>query len=1053
MDWIETVNTYLPTFKFVTAIVVPFVIPIFVEVFPRRFSADWRCKLWLFAMLSMCVAPFLYRIHVQWPIMAKSSAKAASPLSDGKYESEYARPSGSLPSLEGQPGTEPSRMPVALPANAKPNNAMQSQISPPSNSSRTFSLSNLYSAGVGVLLFRVLYMHWNAYLIRSRSEPIENLGSHSFLQGWSCRNSITLRTSQDIRVPTVVGLIRPAILLPKDTVNWPEEKLMAVVQHESAHIARRDIFWTTAAYVSRAAFWINPLAWIAVGRIMRLRELACDDIASKQALSVYSYAEHLIAIARELSESRDKNYLIASTASVIQQTELKRRLQHILDARQSRVPSSVCSTLVFAVAFGSLAAFCGACPSSITETIVATDDPPKSETTQGAVLFSGYVRDRSGEPIAGAKLSAGYWDQSLTEQDRLASEVSTNEDGYFEWRNPLVFRLYVTKFGYLNQQIDVSGPKERQIVLQDAYKIRGVVLGPNSKPVAGAKVSAFVDADVAQPPRTVLTTDANGKFEYAGASRPKVNLAAFDDDGQAGTLANASNTDNNNNIIQLLPPKNVKLRVTDHAGNPVPDAEVILGSWNKSGVIRFTDKSNSQGEVVWPKAPSGTLVIAARSPGFRTAWAILNTQTSATAEMTLYPPFEFSCTAVDSETGESLNDFIVTRLYERKVSGKLDDEKYPQGSLPEIFRNLGTIGDRTKDGVVTFVSDYAFDKMMLKIHADGYQTLEDNIDSKAEVSPRRNYRLTKMKHDTATEIQVVGPDEKPASNVNVQVQSPGRGGILRSDPDEITVENLQNPGAYLKTNSNGKLFLPADPKIGTITAWGDSGWFFDNLSTFDPGKPLALEPYSRVRIRFPLNMRQNKLARFVLKKNVEVQLKGGPTANSVWIEVNPTNEAIQEEIVVERAMGGTISLVDTSMRPNQRLVNDNVIASFEVEPGSEVLVDLAGTSKISGTLSLPKNANVRLEQLEIRASTRSKDQTKTYRSLVQSDGYFEFNEISAGDYTFSIPSTEIEPKGGMPQPLPLNFAILNLGIDLEESVAEGQTRDLGVVETEILKQR
>jgi hypothetical protein len=154
-------------------------------------------------------------------------------------------------------------------------------------------------------------------------------------------------------------------------------------------------------------------------------------------------------------------------------------------------------------------------------------------------------------------------------------------------------------------------------------------------------------------------------------------------------------------------------------------------------------------------------------------------------------------------------------------------------------------------------------------------------------------------------------------------------------------------------------------------------------------------------------------------------------------------------MVVERASGGTISLVDTSKRPNQRLVNENVIASFEVEPGSDVLVDLTGTSKISGTLSLPKNAKVRLEQLEIRASTRGKDQTKTYRSFVQSDGYFEFNEISAGDYTFSIPSTEIEPQGGMPQPLPLNFAILNLGIDLEESIAEGQTRDLGVVETKI----
>lgn len=707
----------------------------------------------------------------------------------------------------------------------------------------------------------------------------------------------------------------------------------------------------------------------------------------------------------------------------------------------------------FAAAFGSLAAFCGEClPSSITETFVATDDPPKSKTSQGAVLFAGHIRDRSGEPIAGVKLSAGYWDQSLTDQDRLASEVTTNEDGYFEWRNPLVFRLYATKFGYLSQQIDVSGPKERLIVMQDAYKIRGVVLGADSKPVAGAKVSAFIDADVAQPPRTVLTTDANGKFEYAGASKPEVNIAAFDNDGRAGTLANASST-NDNNIIQLLPPKNVTLRVKDHAGNPVPDAEVILGSWNKSGVIRLTDKSNSQGEVVWSKAPSGTLVIAARSPGLRTAWSILNTQTSATVEMTLYPPLEFSCTAVDSETGESIKDFIVARRYERKVSGRLNDEKYPEGSLPEIFRNRGTLGDRTKDGVVTFVSEYAFDKMILKVHADGYQILEDSIVSNAEVSPRRTYRLTKMKQDNATEILVVGPDGKPASNVNVQVQSPGRGGMLRSDPDEMMAENLQNPGAYLKTSSDGKLFLPAEPKVGTMTAWGESGWFFDNLSTFDPGKPLALEPYSRVRIRFPLNMRQNKLARFVLKKNVEVEFKGMTIENSVWIEVNTTENDIPDEIVVERSLGGTISLVDTSTRPNQRLVTENVIASFEVEPGTETLVDLTGTSKFSGNLSLPKNAKVRFEQLEIRAAMRGRDQTKTFRSFVQSNGYFEFNELPAGDYTFSVPSTEIEPPGGLPQPLPMNFGIQRLGIDIEATVTEGQTRDLGVVEAKILKSR
>ncbi len=165
-------------------------------------------------------------------------------------------------------------------------------------------------------------------------------------------------------------------------------------------------------------------------------------------------------------------------------------------------------------------------------------------------------------------------------------------------------------------------------------------------------------------------------------------------------------------------------------------------------------------------------MLAARRQGFRTAWAILDTETSPTAEMTLYPPLEFSCTAVDNETGESIRDFIITRRYERKVSGRLEDEKFPQGNLPEKFRNRGTIGDRTQDGSLSFVSDYAFDRMTLNIHADGYQVLKDTIVSGAEVSPRRNYRLMKVKNDIAKEIQVVAPDGKPAANVNVQVQIP-----------------------------------------------------------------------------------------------------------------------------------------------------------------------------------------------------------------------------------------------------------------------------------------
>ncbi|MCU0720594.1 MAG: M56 family metallopeptidase [Pirellula sp.] len=948
MNWIETVNTYLPALKFVTALVVPFVIPIFAEVFPQRFSADLRCKLWLLALFAMCAAPFVCRIDVKWPIAVKPLSQAFTPVTDRKYESKHADFARSFTTLDGQSDTALHQAPVILAENSESTNAIEGQTNPAFNINQTFSLFNLYVAVVCILLYRVLNMHWRAFLIRSRGEPVGNVGSHSLLQEWSRQNSITIRTSGDIRVPTVVGIVRPEILLPKDTANWPAEKLMAVVQHESAHISRCDILWTTIAFVLRAAFWINPMAWIAVERITRLRELACDDIASKQASSVFSYAEHLIAIAREIRVGRENCPLTASTASAVQQTELKLRLRHVLDARQNRAPSSVRSMLVFAAVIGSLAAFCGAfLPSSITETLMASEAQPTAKTTQDTVLLSGYVKDVRGNPISGVRIYPGRWQSELSEQDRVNSETTTNEDGYFEWRTPRVSVLNLTKYGYLYQQIEVSEQRELPIVLQDAFKIRGVVLGPDSKPVAGAKVSAFIESDIAQPPRIVVVTDAQGKFEHAGSPRRFISVAAIDNAGQAGTLANASSMDKKN-IIQLLPPKNVTIRTTDHMGNPVADATITLGSWNKSGAIRFSEKTNDKGEVVWPNAPSGTLLLAAMHRGFRTAWEILDTQTSATAEITLYPTLEFSCTAVDAETGERISDFFVKRRYERSVSGHLEAELTFLRSRPATIPAWRIFGDRSKDGVLTFSSNYGFDKMTLQILADGYQPLEESVTSNVDARLQRNYHLTKLKHDKGMEIQVNGPDGKPAADTYVQVQSPGRSRALRFEPDAIIEESLMSPNINLKTNSVGILFLPAPPKEGTITAWGEAGWYFDNLNSFDPTKPLVLRPYSRVRIRLPLNMRQNSLSTFVLRKDIGVSPQKRSLNNSLFIILNPDGGDIPDEIVVERALGGTLSLVHNRAGLNEQDGTEDVISSFEVEPGSEVLIDLTGSSKTSG---------------------------------------------------------------------------------------------------------
>ncbi len=62
---------------------------------------------------------------------------------------------------------------------------------------------------------------------------------------------------------------------------------------------------------------------------------------------------------------------------------------------------------------------------------------------------------------------------------------------------------------------------------------------------------------------------------------------------------------------------------------------------------------------------------------------------------------------------------------------------------------------------------------------------------------------------------------------------------------------------------------------------------------------------------------------------------------------------LPDEIVVERALGGKISLVDASQRPNQRLVTEHVVASLKSIQEPKRLSILRERPKFSGRLSLP----------------------------------------------------------------------------------------------------
>src|SRR3982075_387221 len=88
---------------------------------------------------------------------------------------------------------------------------------------------------------------------------------------------LTICTSDQVRVPTAVGFLRPLIVIP----SWALEELSpaelnAVLLHELAHLRRWDDWTNLAQKILRALLFFHPLLW-CIGKGLSLeREMACD---------------------------------------------------------------------------------------------------------------------------------------------------------------------------------------------------------------------------------------------------------------------------------------------------------------------------------------------------------------------------------------------------------------------------------------------------------------------------------------------------------------------------------------------------------------------------------------------------------------------------------------------------------------------------------------------------------------------------------------------------------------------------------------------------------
>ena len=160
-----------------------------------------------------------------------------------------------------------------------------------------------------------------------------------------------LRFSCQLESPVVVGAFRPVIVLPSSARSWSEERLRAVLLHESAHVRRRDGLALLFARVVCAVYWFQPLAWLSLRGLRRECELAADEDVIAGGLRPSSYAEHLLAVAR------DAVVPTVGIAMASRPSELARRITALVNrdrlpaplTRGRAVMLGVCALLVLAL--------------------------------------------------------------------------------------------------------------------------------------------------------------------------------------------------------------------------------------------------------------------------------------------------------------------------------------------------------------------------------------------------------------------------------------------------------------------------------------------------------------------------------------------------------------------------------------------------------------------------------------------------------------------------------------------------------------------------------
>jgi len=311
-----------------------------------------RCWLWRLAYAKLLLGlvwlpPLVLPLLPHPPVVPQAAQIAAPP--------EKAAPAAlpDAPLAASATALAPSRAALLSPPAPTP---LQLPLSHPTLPTVQTWLLAAWLLGVLISLGRVAAAWHRARVLYETSAPLADAAlradAATLCRRLGLRRVPPLRVADDLLSPLLLGLTRPAILLPAFVLSGsPRSELRLMLAHELAHLARRDLLWNILPLLAQRLFFFHPLVWLAGHEWSLAQEIACDAQAvALTGTSPSAYGRMLLGIATRRRTSAAP--LFPTLAVAAPRHTLRRRLfamQHIGTTSRPRLILAAALTALLAL--------------------------------------------------------------------------------------------------------------------------------------------------------------------------------------------------------------------------------------------------------------------------------------------------------------------------------------------------------------------------------------------------------------------------------------------------------------------------------------------------------------------------------------------------------------------------------------------------------------------------------------------------------------------------------------------------------------------------------